>query len=259
MLRSMKLQRLVLSVSPFVLVACAGQTYRVDAGPMFVRARGEIALAGTISGNQNGALAGNNGLDNAMGLGDVEASPYLRVESDIDRHRVRAHGFLLDSEGSGTLGRPYGNILAGSQVQTSSEFYAFACNYGYEVLRQENLRLAVGAQIGLYGLDIAARSSGGRESVETSAVVPMPFVEAEWFWHDLTVGANLGVMSADLGDANGRYVDFEAYGNWQLDESWGLRAGYRYLVLDGYGRATSRDFDADVDMQGLFVSAGVRF
>ena len=34
---------------------------------------------------------------------------------------------------------------------------------------------------------------------------------------------------------------------------------YRYVVLDAYGRATSRDFDADVDVEGLFFGAGIRF
>ena len=50
------MQRLVpfiLLLPLFALVGCAGQTYRVDAGPMFARARGEVALASSAN---NGAM-----------------------------------------------------------------------------------------------------------------------------------------------------------------------------------------------------------
>ena len=36
-------------------------------------------------------------------------------------------------------------------------------------------------------------------------------------------------------------------------------AGYRYILLDAYGVATARDFDADVDVQGIFITAGIKF
>src|SRR5690606_7174939 len=153
----------------------------------------------------------------------------------------------------------YGNIEPRTQVQTTMDFFAIATNYSYEVLREEHCRIGVGAQLGFYSLDVSVRSPGGREQVTTDVIVPMPYVEAEAFWRDLTVGATMGIMSADLGDANGRYWDIEAYSKWAINQSYDLKFGYRYLLLDGFGRASSRDFDADVDVQGIYLSAGVRF
>lgn len=251
----MKSQSLLL-LSLFAFAACAGQTYRAEAGPMFARARGEIALA-----NSSGFLPPGNDISGNLGLGETEASPFIRLSTDIDRHRVRLHGFYLDGEGTGTLanGQAYGNIAGPTQVQMSMDFFAIASSWCYELMREENYRIAAGAAVGFYSLDVAARSAGGREEVTSEVVVPMPYGEAEFYWKDFTLGANVGVMAGDLGDANGRYWDLEAYGSWQADPRFDVKVGYRYLLLDGYGRASSRDFDADVDVQGFFISGGIRF
>lgn len=252
----MKLQNLLL-LSPLLFVACAGQTWQADVGPMFARMRGEIALqntAGTVpASNSQNSLSGN------MSLGDTEVSPYLRFETNVDKHRVRLSGFYVDAEGSGTLNGDFGDITSGTQVRTTLDFFGIDGTYGYQVLREQHYRVAVGGKLGFYSLDVAARSTGAREEVITEVIVPMPWVEAELMWEDLTLGANAGIMAGDLGDANGRYWDLEGYGKWQVTEQFDAQVGYRYLLLDGYGRASSRDFDADIDVQGLYISAGVRF
>jgi hypothetical protein len=108
-------------------------------------------------------------------------------------------------------------------------------------------------------MDVAARSTAGREAIDTSVLVPMPCAEVEGFFGPATVGANAGFMSADLGDGSGRYVDIEAYLKVRPLDGFDLLLGYRYVVLDAYGVASSRDFDADIEMQGVFVGGGIRF
>ncbi len=253
----MKPQTLLLVLSSFALVACEGQRYHVHAGPMFARARGEVALQ-----NAGGSLIlGNNqnSIDGDLGVGDEEVSPYLRASTDIDRHRVRADGFWLDAEGNGTLGGDYGGLAAGSLVSTTLDFYAVGLSYAYQLVREEHFRFAGGAKVGFYSLDVTARSAVGQEEVVTEVFVPMPYIEAEAFFGPVTLGANAAIMAADLGDADGRYWDLEGYASWRIGDDFDVKAGYRYLLLDGAGRASSRDFDADVDVQGVFVSAGVRF
>jgi hypothetical protein len=239
------------------LAACAGTTYRGSAGPIFAVTNGEIALQ-----NAGGTLAlgdNQNDVDSELGLGDTQAAPYIRLQSDKERHRVRLHGFGFDENGNGTLAGDYGGIAAGSQVTTSTEFFAIAANYGYELLRGENYRFAVGGQAGYYKLDIAARSPVGREAVSTDVLVPMPFVELELLLGPVTIGANAAIMGADIRDASGRYWDMEGNVRWQATKQFDLMAGYRYVLLDAYGTATSRDFDADVDVQGVFITAGIKF
>jgi hypothetical protein len=239
------------------LTACAGQKYRVDVGPFFARARGDVALQDAGGSLQLGQV--QNDLDGNLGLGETEPSPYLRGQWERDRHRVRLHGFGIDSEGAGTLAGNYGGILGNSQVTSELTFLSIAANYGYEVLRGPRHRVAVGGQIGFYSLDVEARSTPGFESVETDALVPMPFAEAEALLGKFTLGANFAWMSASLGDASGIYLDAEAYARWSAAPDFDFFAGYRFVSLDAAGKATSRDFDADVDVQGFFFGAGIRF
>ncbi|MBL8755572.1 MAG: hypothetical protein JNK15_19905 [Planctomycetes bacterium] len=240
-----------------MIPACRGASYRAEVGPYFAQARGDVALqnaGGTLQLGQN-----QQDLERNLGLGDNEVSPYVRLQADKDKHRVRLHGFGVEEDGSGVLTSDYGGIVAGASVQTNMDLYSIAASWSYQVWRGENYRVGLGGQAGFYSLDVAARSAVGREEVTTSVLVPMPFVEAEWMWRDFTVGANAALMSADLGDASGRYLDLEGYGRWQIGKDFDVFAGYRYFVLDGYGEASSREFDADVDVHGWFFGAGVKF
>ncbi len=239
------------------VVGCRGATYRADVGPFFATGSGDLALQNAGGSLELGQV--QNDLDESLGLGDTEVAPYIRLQSDKDRHRLRLHGFGIDADGSGILTGDYGGIVAGAVVNTSMELYAIAANYGYEMWRGEHYRVALGGQLGFYSLDVAARSNVGREEVTSSVLAPMPFVEVEGLFGSLTVGANAALMSADLGDASGRYLDVEGYARWQVTKEFDVMAGYRYLVLDAYGVATDRDFDADVDVHGYFFGAGVKF
>jgi hypothetical protein len=251
-----KLASLFLVLLPCVL-GCRGAAYRADVGPFFATGSGDLALQNSSETLQLGQA--QNNLDDSLGLGDTEVAPYIRLQLDKERHRVRLHGFGIDADGSGVLTNDYGGIVAGAQVSTSMQLFAIAANYGYEMWRGEHYRVALGGQAGFYSLDVAARSSVGRESVATSVLVPMPFAEVEGLFGDLTVGANCALMSADLGDASGRYLDVEGYARWQITKEFDVLAGYRYLVLDAYGIASDRYFDADIDVRGYFFGAGVRF
>ncbi|MFY9344382.1 MAG: hypothetical protein WAT39_17955 [Planctomycetota bacterium] len=252
---------LSLLLLPLCITACRTAKYEADVGPFFAIADGDLSLQ-----NVNGTLQGfnQNDLDRNFGLGETEASPYLRLQADGDRHRIRLHGFTIAASGSGVLERDFGGIVTGSQVTTDIDFYAIGANYGYRLWNGRNYRVAIGAAAMYYGLDVAARSPVGRESVNSEVLVPMPFAEIEGLFGDFTVGANGAVMSADLGDASGRYLDVEGYVRWQATRALDFTAGYRYIVIDAAGKADSsiggtRAFDADVSVQGYFVTAGVKF
>ena len=147
MLRGMKILALLV-VAPIcvALAGCAGQTYRVDAGAMFAKTKGDIALQnapGTL------VLADNeNNVDSNLGVGDTEVSPYLRLQSDYELHRFRIHGFGINAEGTGTLVGDYGDLAGGSVVSSSMDLWAVAAAWAYELERTEDYRFAVGAQLG---------------------------------------------------------------------------------------------------------------
>jgi hypothetical protein len=99
----------------------------------------------------------------------------------------------------------------------------------------------------------------GNERLDTSALVPMPFLEIEGLFGPFTVGANVSAMAADLGDADGSYFDSEAYVRWAVAPNLDFFGGYRYVRLDGDGIASGRAFDAEFDVQGYFFGVGLVF
>jgi long-subunit fatty acid transport protein len=258
----MKLQASLLVSVSAVLTACQGSVYRADVGAQFSSVRGRVALQNS-AGNLD--LGSNQmDLDRDFGMSDTEPSPYLRLQMDNREHRVRGSAFGVDAEGSGTIGadRAYGDIGASTDVdvRTSLEFINSAVAYSYNLSQNRKYRLGVGGQLAFNMLDVAAfGTSFGREEVETDVLVPMPYLDAEAMFDQGSIGGSFGLMSADLGDANGRYMDIELYGRWQLTKEASALVGYRYLVLDSYGDASGRDFDADLEIQGLFVAAGIKF
>lgn len=255
MIMSRKLWPLAVAVS---LVACSSSTYRTDLGVIGSRHEGSIALQ-----NASGTLVlhdEHNSLNADLGLSDVEASPYLRFQWDDGVHRVRTHGFGLESSGTGNLAGDFGDIVDGSQVTTSMQYMSIASGYSFALVNTYDYRIGIGAQLSFQMLDIAARSATLYEKVESDVIVPMPLVDGEFYIGDwLTVGANAGVMGSDLGDADGRYWDAEAWVRWNIQQNVQLTLGYRYLLMDAHGRASDRDFDADLELNGLWVTGGVTF
>jgi hypothetical protein len=251
----------LLSLSVLLFGACKANSTTVDAGAMVSWLDGSIALQNS-SGNLS--LGGQrNDLDGDLGMGSTQASPYLRVQWDGHPHRVRAHGFGYDANNTGRLTGDYGNIGAGASVSTSIQYLATAASYSYALTGSPHYRVGVGGQLAYYLMNAAVRTGGlggTREEVETDVLVPMPFVEAEFYFRDaFTVGGNLGYMSADLGDAKGHYTDLELWGKFQATKKLDLLFGYRFIAMDGRGQASTRDFDADLHIQGLFVGGGIRF
>lgn len=251
--------RLKASALPILvaLASCTPQTFRVDVGAMLAQAGGKIALqdaGGTLN------LGGEkNDIDADLGVGEIEASPYVRLEWEHENHRVRVHGFGFDSEGTGVLSNDFGGLVPGSNVTTSLRFFSAAASYGYECWGNEQFRLALGGQLGVYSMDVAARSGVGREEIGMDVVVPMPFVEFETYLGGFTFGINGGIMAADLGDGDGTYADVEGYTRFQLTNEIDLFGGYRFIMMDGDATADGRDFEADVDVQGFYFGGGIRF
>lgn len=258
-----KLHVLLLPCAFAALTSCTEMVYRANVGAMFPVSKGQIALQ-NASGGEFVLHDNQQDLESNLGLGDTEVSPYVHLQADQQKHRFRLHGFLTNSEGSGTLAASsspggFGGIPAGAQVSTSMDFYAVQATYAWELLREEHYRLAVGGALGFYGLDLAARSTTGREEVETSVLVPAPYLEAELMYGPFILGGDAGLMAAHLRDGNGRYGDAEAYVKVRPHEDFELMLGYRYVLLDAHGTATSRDFDADIEVRGIFLGGGVRF
>lgn len=246
---------LLLLALPF-LAGCASAVYRLEAGPIVARAHGDIAVQGSSGGFNSGS---KNDVDSDLDLGDASASAFGRLQADAEKDRFRIQGFALHEGGDGTLAYAHGDIPAGAAVSTALSFTTIAANWNHLLLRTENVRLGAGAQAGYYAFDFTVRDGSDREETTAQALVPMPFVEGELRFGNLAFGANFAGMYADVGDARGRFFDTEAFARWTVSTEFQVFGGYRYVLFDADGKATDRQFDADVAIDGVFLGVGVRF
>lgn len=256
----MKPPRILLLAALVPFAACAPQTFRVDAGVMLSNHNGDVALqnaGGTLELSEE-----RNNLD-SLGVGSTRESPYVRLQwdqGDHDEHRIHASLFGFQEKGHGTLGSNFGGLPPGTVVDSKMDFLAGTVGYSYGLLKTIDFRLGVGGQMGVYLQNIEVSNGASHEKVETEVLVPEPCIDGEFYLGDsLSFGGDLGIMYADLRDATGRYLDAEAWGRWQINKDFDLILGYRYLVLDAKGQATDRDFDADVDVRGVFLGGGLKF
>lgn len=250
---------LSLLVALLPLAACAPSAFRADIGAIFPHVSGGTSLQNSSGTNSLSAV--QNNLRNSLDVGESQAQPYLRAEADWGRHRVRLHGFGYDESGTAQLDRDFGDLPAGTMANTSLEYLSIVGSWSYDLMPTETLFLGPGVQVGIYSLDVSASatSPAGFETVDTDLVAPQLFLEAGVDLGLISADANLGFMSAHLGDAAGRYVDAELMVRAKPIERFELFVGYRYTVLDADGVASGRDFDADVTVSGLLFGGGVRF
>jgi hypothetical protein len=242
-----------------LVAACTPTRYRADIGAAMVEPSGDIALQNS-AGTLNLGLAKND-LEGDLDLGEQETSPYLRLEVDWGPQRVRASGFGFEDTGSGLLANDFGDLLAGSAVGTSIEFFNVSAAWSYDLVPGESFRVGPGLQFGFYSLDVSAQAVGfaAFERVSTDVLVPELFVagEADFGWGSLV--AEIGWMEASLRDASGRYWDVDALVRVHPASQIELFLGYRYILMDADGLAASRDFAGDVNVSGWLVGGGVRF
>ncbi len=242
-----------------VLQSCATYEVRIDVAPLFAAVNGDLALqspgGGLVLHDQQNSVGSN------LGLGDVEPAPFGRVTFQHEAHRIRAHATGFSTAGEGSLAGDFGSIAAGTQVASDLDFFTSGISYTYEVLGGENWHVGLGGQLGYTILDVRTRAIAGfgADEVESYSLVPMPFAEFEARYGDFALVGQSGIMAADFGDANGRYWDIELGGRVRVSDTVDLIAGYRHLVLDVFGSASGRDFDADLDLSGVFVGGTIRF
>lgn len=238
--------------------ACAPHTIRADVGAAWVSMDGDVGLqneAGTL------ALGANKHDLDDMGLDDGDLSPFVHLQADWVGHRAQLYGYALSSSGSSVLVNAFGNIPAGSSVTSDLDYVDVSGVYSFDLLPSPDFRLAPGAHVGFYSLDITTRvaAPAGFEQVETTVFAPMPYLEAEAVFGPVTLHGDISFASADFGDADGRFFEVGAMARVAAGEKVEFLAGYRFTAIDVLGNADGRDFDADVRVTGWFLGGGIKF
>lgn len=239
------------------LVSCMPHA-RAYVGASFMRVEGDTALQ-----NAGGSL--NLGQDvNSMkelGAEETSGSAYVRAEADWGPHRARVSGFGATPSGQGTLTDAFGDLAAGSPVQSQLDYTNVTAAYTFDVVPTSLVRLGLGVEVGVHTFDLLVdqTNSTAFEKLSADFWTPMPCIDAELDLGSVSVCLNVGAFDLDLGDADGNYYDAEAFLRWEPLLGFELIGGWRSMSIDANGRADDRDFRTDVDVNGWFVGGGISF
>lgn len=241
-----------------VLSSCSIPGARVQGGYTEVRLSGDAALSPTLGGVPLGTI--QNSIEHDLGLGDESGSPYGRVELALGLPRLTASAFRYQEEGTGRLEANFGNISAGTTVDSEMDFLNAKAALTFDI-DLGPVRLSPGAAVDVFDMEMSVVDGTSliREEVDEVIPVPMPFLQAglELGAFDLT--AEAGAMSLELDDFEGEFFDATALANYEVLPHMEVFAGYRALSIDAEGVVDDQDFDADLLLQGWIIGAGVTF
>ena len=244
-----------------VLLLCSCETWFVeaDAGYAQLQFAGTVALA--PSGGGLPVSATTVDLEHELGLEDPIGAPYGRVQAGLGPWGLTASGFSLSDVADGRVTRQFGNITVGTDVHTEVKMINLKSALTFDVLDTPFLTISPGIAIDYFDFDVnvSAPSLGVSERLKAQAPVPLLFGQVTTSLGPVAASLEGGWMSADVGDANGTFLDLEAMLRLRVGLGAHLFAGYRYISIDANGVASGQRFDADFNLQGWMVGAGYRF
>jgi len=247
-----------------LLLAAAGcigiPTVTIDGGVHALELDGEIGLS-------NSASTGFDTIDlsSQLDLGDTEYAPIGRVGVDLGRFDFQAWGFTTSTDGSGTVTADFGNITAGSAVESELDLTLAQGRALFDVVDLDFFEAGLGLAVQWidFDLDVHEQVFGLDESI--SVQQPVPLLAGR-------LGVDLGELSpvpvsvelsaagiwGSYGDLDGAVVDVELLARLQFD-LLGFFVGWRQLQIDLEGESGDQAFDGDVTTSGAVLGLTLRF
>jgi hypothetical protein len=195
-----------------------------------------------------------------LNLDSNEVGPAAEVALTPGRFFFRFDFFQVRFEGDSTLSRTFSfgglTFTINEDVYTRVRIDSYRFLSGFAVVKTAPFRLYVLLGLGLYHLEgrVDGSVSG---SAEESLDIPAPFIgllaqaKVTRFIFEVEVSG----LTVSYSDVGADYVDIKASVGITLFKVAALRAGYRYVLLNGH----VSDFDVDVTLDGFFIGAGVQF
>lgn len=241
---------------PTLLASCGTPEFTADAGYMFMELAGDFGLGDSGGGGSLNINLGE-GLDISNG-----GSPYAKVEAVVMGFRFGVSGFKYSDTGDSILSTSFGDIIAGSTVNTDLDLTNLKATFAYDLFDFGFLRISPGLSLDYFDIDlemVATSPIAAIEKIDFEVPVPMPYLSAQLTYEDFTLDAEVSGISVNLPDANGLYWDISMKLRYQPVPLLDMFVGYRYLLIDAEGDVGGQDFDADIHLNGLLFGASFRF
>ncbi|MDA0373525.1 MAG: hypothetical protein O2865_07045 [Planctomycetota bacterium] len=234
---------------------CSTPGFAVRVGAFAPRVSGEVALG-------DGGSGAPIDVDSELGLGERSTAPLLEAEVDGPFGCVSVSGFRNQADGRGAIGEGFGDIPAGTAVESSLDVANLRAAWTWDLVDLGPVTLAPGVGLDWFGIDTDVRSLTAisvREQVKVEAPVPMLFVRAAVDFDVVRAEVLAGGLAVDTGDLDGTFIDIDArltVAPWETVEFF---AGYRRIIVDATSVVDGEDFGTDVVLDGLHIGGALRF
>jgi hypothetical protein len=202
-------------------------------------------------------------LSSSLDLGKTEYVPYLRGECAIAGLDLSLSGFRTSQTGTGTVTADFGNITAGSTVDSKLDLALAHGSLCYDVVDTKPFTFGAGIGADYFDLDMDVHNVafGLDESVQIRQAIPLlvarGVVRTPVIPLDLQIEA--GAITGHVEDFDGTLVDVEALLHCKVVGPLAMYGGYRYVYCQFKGTTNDRSFGADVTVSGFLLGATFRF
>lgn len=245
---------LLASVALLPLASCYQLELQAQAGYAQLSVDGDV-------GYQNGSVAAQKqGIDDALGLGDGQGSPYVRAMADFGVPQLSVSALQFEEQGSGQLAFDFGTLTGTTPVESDLELFNAKAAYAFQI-PVGPVSISPGIAIDYLDLDVSVRdaSFGTTEQFDLQAPVPLAFLRGEAELGPVRGLLEIGYIEADIDDVDGSLLDAEAMVLFQPTSLLELFVGYRHLQLQLDGLLDGDRIDADLTLSGFMIGGGLRF
>ena len=242
-----------------LLAGCTQLQTTVAAGYTQMAIDGNVALSAS-----GGSLSGTTSqdIDAAFGLGDATGAPYVNLEFDFGVPVISVSGFTYEERGTGQLSAQFGNLAAGTNVESDMRFSNVKASIAFQI-DLGPVAIGPGIALDVVDLDLSVRDTSGfsTEDIKVQAPVPMAFLRGDVDLGVVSGVAELGYIQVPTGvnDVEGTFWDAEVRAELRLSPGFHVFAGYRMLHVDGEGTVDDQSFATDLDVGGWMIGGGFRF
>jgi hypothetical protein len=229
-----------------------------------------VNINGRIQGQGELVPSSDINLTETLGLDDQENGHEIQLYVQLPvLGRIYAGYWWVDFDGTETLERDitFGDVTftASTTVDTTLELDMYYLTYEFMFpgipLGGDTVRLDVGVQVGVRALLLDASIDSALLVAEDDGAVGTPIIGARGALQVtpfLRAELELAGMTIRYGDSSMKYV--EAFGEivGQLGPVF-AGVGYKYCSLDFDDESGDVDLEAEVRLDGVYLTAGVRF
>jgi hypothetical protein len=245
---------------PLIAAACSSSDplFTVEGGAFAPSLSGKVGLATSVNTDVN-----TINLASELGLGSREVVPYLRAELAVAGVDAGLSGFRTSQSGHGTVTADFGNITAGSSVDTKLDLGLAQAHVAFDFVETKWLTIGAGLAADYVDLSLDAVDPVFvlTESIDVRQVIPLVYARTSVRLPVVPVDleVSLGAITGSYQDVDGTVIDFEAMLHGRIGGPVSLFGGYRYVHFDIKGVSNSQSFDGNVVLSGFMLGASIRF